>query len=244
MDSRLYESSPAASALADSRLHVTSRNWLICRSLISHQTTWSDVATARKWPRCSLCHCGVASPPWPACMEVPLPPRLSWIPAFAGMTTQNVIPAAFSPREGGGDPCGGDQRRTRSRRHGVEIPCSTAGAGPLTLDGCRGNDGIDAEVVIPAQAGIHVDRGGRGTSIQAGIHRLRDEVCPACPAIALSEHGCAGARAACDPVNQAAVTVAHRASPPRCAMCRPSSIAHTVSGSNSSRHAHIRRVRC
>ena len=43
---------------------------------------------------------------------------------------------------------------------------------------------------------------------------------------------------------QAAVTVAHKASPPRCATCRPSSIAHTVSGSNSSRQAHSRRVRC
>ena len=44
--------------------------------------------------------------------------------------------------------------------------------------------------------------------------------------------------------HHAAVTVAHRASAPRCAMCRPSSIAHTVSGSNSSRHDHSRRVRC
>ena len=51
-----------------------------------------------------------------ACMEVPLPPRLSWIPACAG------IPALTE-----------DERAIAGT--GGEIPCTTAGTGPLTVAG-------------------------------------------------------------------------------------------------------------
>ena len=49
-------------------------------------------------PRLRRHRCSVKAVWIPACMEAPLTPRLSWIPAFAGMTTPASIP---SFREGG-----------------------------------------------------------------------------------------------------------------------------------------------
>jgi len=40
---------------------------------------------------------------------------------------------------------------------------------PPAFAGAKGCEN-DLGVVIPAEAGIHESRGGRGTSIQAGIH--------------------------------------------------------------------------
>ena len=57
--------------------------------------------------------CPSSPPSFRTCMEVPVPPRLSWIPAFAGMTTMGQPACANRP----------------------EVPCTTAGAGSLTLGG-------------------------------------------------------------------------------------------------------------
>ena len=64
-----------------------------------------------------------------------LPPRLSWIPASAGMTPPRPVPSfprPLAPAKAGRESTGG---------HDVEFPCATVGAGSLTVERFREYDG-------------------------------------------------------------------------------------------------------
>ena len=94
---------------------------------------------------------------------------------FRGNDDSNVIPA----KAGIHAALTEDERAVAGT--GGEIPCVTAEAGPLTVDGFRGNDGENPENVIPAKAGIHRLQAERWRMSSLadhgwdGLHRPSDE---------------------------------------------------------------------
>ena len=88
-----------------------------------------------------------------------------------GRIVGNVIPAKAAHDQGACPRC---------RAGNFDAVPATARSSSVNAAWIPASAGMTFGVVIPAEAGIHESRGGRGTSIQAGIHGTS------------TEHGCAG----------------------------------------------------
>ena len=125
----------------DSRLDGTSRNWLILRAWRSASIAPCAAGAAMCLARGQRGGCatvaGLYGSSANALFATGFPRSVRPVMTLQG---QWSFPRPLAPATAGGNPCSGDQRRTRSRRYGVENPCTTAGAGSVTMAGFRGND--------------------------------------------------------------------------------------------------------